>query len=54
MLTISECVVLNLIDGFIDEGVSDMLRSPSSPVDKNIPIKVIICVVRHDLSVQKL
>ena len=47
MLTISECVFLNLIDGIIDEGMSDMLRSSPSPVDENITIKVIYCVVRH-------
>ena len=43
-----ECVVLNLKDRYIDDGVSDMLRSPPSPVDKNITDVVLFCVV-HDL-----
>ena len=49
-LTFIECLVLNLIDGFIDEDMSDMLRSPSSPVDENITVIIVYCVVRHDLS----
>ena len=49
MLTIIECVVLNIIDGLINAGMSDMLRSPPTPVDKNVSIKVVVyCVVRHD------
>ena len=52
ILAIFECVILNFIDGSIDEGMSDVLRSLPSPVDENIPIKeviqVILCVV-HDL-----
>ncbi len=43
--TIFECPTLNLIDRFLNAGVSDTPRSPPhSPVDENIPIKVIICI----------
>ena len=46
--TTFESVILNFIDRFINEGMSDVLRSLPFPVDEDIPIKVFLCVVRHD------